>query len=201
MLWRAWCLSGRLEASTGVWKSSMNFLYDTWKPGFWVRTSNRLECWPTFILFNGSTSLKIIQKSKSIYTLRSRQYGGQKGLGPLKTPLEIADYVFCTQKITCRTIRISGTLMVKFSILWYLWLQKKEGQLVFPPPLLLLLFDPGSDIRGGYKSGSGIRDKHLGSAHWYSQTCLGFVVVHDAADEWWDECDLCLGTRHSLPVN
>ncbi len=41
---------------------------------------------------------------------------------------------------------------------------KKEGQLVFPPPLLLLLLDPGSKIRDGYKSGSRIRDKHLGSA-------------------------------------
>jgi hypothetical protein len=37
----------------------------------------------------------------------------QKSLGPLEEPLEIADYVFCPhKKLTSRTIRISGALLV-----------------------------------------------------------------------------------------
>jgi hypothetical protein len=46
--------------------------------------------------------------------LRSEQFGGQKSLGPLEKPLEIADFVFCPhRKITSRTIRISGALIVE----------------------------------------------------------------------------------------
>jgi hypothetical protein len=37
-------------------------------------------------------------------------------------------------------------------------------KIFFHPSLLLLILDLGSGIRDGYKSGSGIRDKHLGSA-------------------------------------
>jgi hypothetical protein len=49
-------------------------------------------------------------------SLHSGQLGGQKSLSPLEKPLEFADYVFCPhKKITSRTIRISGTLIVNSS--------------------------------------------------------------------------------------
>jgi hypothetical protein len=53
---------------------------------------------------------------------------GQKNLGPLEKPLEIADYVFCPHRKITRTIRISGasyTLnevhVVKIYLKWGSW--------------------------------------------------------------------------------
>ncbi len=54
-----------------------------------------------------------------------------------------------------------------FAILWNLWLHKKLWQQIFFTPLFCCCFwirDPRSGIRDGWKSGSGIRDKHPGSA-------------------------------------
>jgi hypothetical protein len=48
--------------------------------------------------------------------LRSGQFGGQKVLAPSENPL-IADYVFCPhKKITSRTIRNSGAVIVSFEL-------------------------------------------------------------------------------------
>jgi hypothetical protein len=63
--------------------------------------------------------LKLCGRFK-ILNRRSGQFGGQKSLGPLEKPLEIADYVFCPhkKKLTSRTIRNSGALIVKTYRLW-----------------------------------------------------------------------------------
>jgi hypothetical protein len=48
------------------------------------------------------------------YGLRSGQFRGQKGLGPLEKSLELSHYEFCLlKKIISRTFQISGTLIVK----------------------------------------------------------------------------------------
>jgi hypothetical protein len=63
--------------------------------------------------------LKIFQgglnflKPKVALRCAQDNFGGQKSIGPLEKPLEIADYVFCPHnKTTSRTIRISGALIV-----------------------------------------------------------------------------------------
>jgi hypothetical protein len=48
-------------------------------------------------------------------------------------------------------------VLPKFIGTVYFWLQKMVVEKKFPPPLLVLLLDPGSaEIRDGQKSGSGI---------------------------------------------
>jgi hypothetical protein len=79
-------------------------------------------------------------------TLRSGQFRGQKGLGPLEKPREMPHYMFCPRKkIISRTFKISGALIVKLLFVkyhidtvvtnllikgkWYL-LQKKFGEML-----------------------------------------------------------------------
>jgi hypothetical protein len=51
---------------------------------------------------------------KALLKTPAKQFGGEKSLCPLEKTLKIADYMFCPHKIiTSRTIRISGTLLVK----------------------------------------------------------------------------------------
>ncbi len=62
----AWCLSGRLEASSGAWKSLINFLtkFCTWKPGSKSR-SVPITDW----IADPHLSFSMFRKSKAIHRL------------------------------------------------------------------------------------------------------------------------------------
>ncbi len=85
--------------------------------------SNRL--W-SYFLYAGKTHnrrlLEVFRRGLDFFftpncpSRRSGQLGGEKSLGSLEKPLDIADYVFYPhKKITSRTNRISGTIIVKIS--------------------------------------------------------------------------------------
>jgi hypothetical protein len=51
-------------------------------------------------------------------TLRSGQFRGQKGLGPLEKPRKMPHYVFCPRKkIISQTFKMSGTLIVNILLI------------------------------------------------------------------------------------
>jgi hypothetical protein len=69
-------------------------------------------------------------------------------------------------------------------ILWNLWRQKKGiQQFLFHPCLSMLFLDPGTEIwdPGWEKTGSGIRDKHSGSATLLFDICIFYFYIYICA--------------------